>query len=125
MRKNHRRIKRDRLQTIYIKNRTVTKDNEGVPEESFGEPFSREAEVWPAGGKRQIEQYGDRLANIANVRVQGKYTTGADMSITFEDGNTITAGDGVCILTGEAGAPDYRVLSIELTRPVHLEVERV
>ena len=76
MRQNHRRIKRDRLQTIYFRNRTVTKDNEGVPIESFETAFERSAEVWPAGGRRQIEQYGDRIANIANARVQGKYTLG-------------------------------------------------
>ena len=73
MRKNHRRIKRDRLQTINVRNRTVTKDSEGVPEETFGTAYELNAEVWPAGGRRQIEQYGDRLANIANIRVQGKY----------------------------------------------------
>ena len=127
MRKNHRRIKRDRLQTIYVRNRTVTKDREGVPTEMFGEAFSRKAEVWPAGGRRQIEQYGDRLANIANIRVQGKYEVASEAThivITFEDGNTITAGDGVCIFVGGDSGPDYRVISISPTRPVHLEVER-
>lgn len=127
MRKNHRRIKRDRLQTVFVRNRTVTKDGEGVPSESFGEAYSREAEVWPAGGRRQIEQYGDRLANIANVRVQGKYDVASEtthITLTFEDGKTITAGDGVCIFVDGDSAPDYRVISISPTRPVHLEVER-
>ena len=127
MRKNHRRIKRDRLQTIYVRNRTVEKDSEGVPTEIFGEAYSRNAEVWPAGGRRQIEQYGDRLANIANIRIQGKYDVASEATrviVTFDDDHTIEAGDGVCIFVGGDSDPDYRVISITPTRPVHLEVER-
>lgn len=115
------------MQTIYFRGRTVTKDSEGVPEESFGEAFARQAEVWPAGGRRQIEQYGDRISNISNIRVQGKYTVASEatrITLTFEDGYMVTAGDGVCIFAGADEAPDYRVLAITPTRPVHLEVER-
>lgn len=127
MRKNHRRIKRDRLQTIYVRNRTVTKDSEGVPTESFGTAYSLKAEVWSAGDKRQIEQYGDRIANIANVRVQGKYDVALQathMKATFADGNTIEAGDGICIFAGDTDSPDYTVLTITPSRPMRLEVER-
>ena len=128
MRKNHRRIKRDRLQTISIRNRIVTKDSEGVPIESFETAFERSAEVWPAGGRRQIEQYGDRINNIANVRVQGKYSVVSEathITIDFGDGKTITPGDGVCIFVDGSKDPDYRVLAITPTRPVHMEVERM
>ena len=125
MRQNHRRIKRDRLQTIYFRNRTVTKDNEGVPIESFETAFERSAEVWPAGGRRQIEQYGDRIANIANARVQGKYTLGEHFCILFDDGNAIAMGDGVCVFVGGDELPDYRVISISPSRPVHIEIERM
>ena len=70
MRQNHRRIKRDRLQTIYVRKRTVRKDSEGVPEESFSAAYGMQAEVWAASERRQIEAYGDRIADIANVRIQ-------------------------------------------------------
>ena len=127
MRKNHRRIKRDRLQTIYVRNRTVTKDNEGVPTESFGTAYEVLAEVWSAGGRKQIEQYGDRIGNIANVRVQGKYNVASEAThivVEFEDGHTLAAGDGICIFSSDADDPDYTVLAVKPSRPVRLEVER-
>ena len=115
------------MQTIYVRNRTVTKDSEGVPIESFGPAYSLEAEVWSAGGRRQIEQYGDRIANIANVRVQGKYTLtaeGTHFVLTFDDGHTLTVGDGISIFAGETDLPDYIVLTISPKRPAYLEIER-
>ena len=124
----NRRIKRSRLQTIYLRNRSVTKDNEGVPTESFGEAYEKKAEVWAASERRQIEMYGDRVSNIANVRVQGRYDIemrNSIMHIVFEDGNSLTTGDGVCINVAQTDSPDYRVLTITPHRPVRLEIERI
>ena len=128
MRQNHRRIKRDRLQTIYVKNRTVEKDNEGVPTETFGDAIEKKAEVWAANERRQIETYGDRITNVANVRIQGNYvlrTADTEAYIEFSDGNEVHMGDGVCVNVSAAENPDYRVLTIIPARPVRLEIERI
>ena len=121
------RIKRSRLQTIYLKARTVAKDNEGVPTESFGEAVEMKAEVWPVSARRQVEMYGDRASGISNARIQGAYTiiSGAPLQIQFENGSTLKIGDGVCVNVGSTGTPDYRVLTITPYRPVHLEIERI
>lgn len=146
MRQNHRRIKRDRLQTIYVRKRTVRKDSEGVPEESFSAAYGMQAEVWAASERRQIEAYGDRIADIANVRIQGKYA----MSDTVKNGvvfldpgdesdsdayydesdsdvgivKTLAPGDGICINAAQTADPDYSVLTITFSRPLLLEIER-
>lgn len=126
--KRNRRIKRSRLQRIYVRNRAVVKDNEGVPTEQFGTAFSRDAEVWAASGQRQIEMYGDRITNISNVRIQGQYeleNRNGVLYAVFSDGNELSIGDGVCVHVMDTDAPDYRIISITPYRPVRLEIERI
>ena len=125
--KRNRRIKRSRLQTIYVRTRSVTKDGEGVPIETYAEAYEKQAELWPAGEHRQVETYGDRITGISNMRVQGAYevNAGASEGITFADGSTLKPGDGICVDRAADEAPDYRVLTITPYRPVRLEIERV
>lgn len=113
MSRRHRRIKYDRLQTIYICNRTVTKDSEGVPVESFGEPYSVRAEVWPATERRQVETYGDRITGISNVRIVGEYTmgpagaTGATGSSGAQGATGASGAQGATGATGTTAAPYF------------------
>ena len=67
------RLRRSRTETYYHKKRIVEKDREGSTRESYGTASSVEGESWPASGKVQVQQYGERLNYIRNVRISGKY----------------------------------------------------
>lgn len=128
MAKRIRRLKQTRVRSFWIKKRNVAKDNEGVPVISFGEPVEVKGEVWPATSKRQIETYGDRINDIANVHIQGQYTiteqNGAVVAVLADD-ITLELGDGFYIFRDkDEPTPDYIILSITEYQPLKLEVER-
>ena len=128
MAKRIRRLKQTRVRSFWIKKRNVAKDNEGVPVISFGEPVEVKGEVWPATSKRQIETYGDRINDIANVHLQGQYTiteqNGAVVAV-LDDDITLELGDGFYIFRDkDEPTPDYIILSITEYQPLKLEVER-
>lgn len=122
-----RRLKQTRVKTYHAAARTVAKDNEGVPVVTFGTPFDVKGYLWPATSKRQAEEYGDRINNIANMRIEGAYTfcllDGAP-AVTFASGSVLRVGDGVYVHAGITGEPDYQVLSVTEYEPLLLEVER-
>lgn len=123
-----RRLKQTRVRPFFIKRKSITKDAEGSPVISYGEPFALKGYIWPATSKKQIEQYGDRIDNIANMRIEGKYTIGllgGTVQVQFEDGETLKTGDGVFVYAGLDDRPDYQVLSITQYYPLKLEVERI
>lgn len=72
------RLRRSRTETYYHKKRIVEKDREGSTRESYGTASSVEGESWPASGKVQAQQYGERLNYIRNVRISGKYEVKPD-----------------------------------------------
>lgn len=119
------RMKRNRIQTLNLKNKSVTKDGEGVPVISWSEATQVEVEVWPAGGQLQVQTYGDRINSIMNVKVKGTYTIvpeGNHLSYVY-DNFTLREGDGLCIYSDNT--PDYRIISIKPYKPLKLEVERI
>lgn len=123
-----RQLKRSRLSTYYVRNRTTEKNSEGVTTDVYGEAFPVEGEIWPATSKRQVEMYGDRVSDIANMRITGRYTLvmteNRGLSVVREDGSEIKLGDGVCVLAAQDQEPDYRVLSITPYEPIKMEIER-
>ena len=126
--KRKRRLKQTRVRSFYIKKRNVTKDGEGVPVTTFGEPIEVKGEAWPATSKRQIETYGDRINDIANVHIQGDYTiaeqSGAVVAVLADD-TILELGDGFYIYRDKSEpTPDYIILSITEYSPLKLEVER-
>jgi hypothetical protein len=128
MAKRIRRLKQTRVRSFWIKKRNVAKDNEGVPVITFGEPVEVKGEVWPATSKRQIETYGDRINDIANIHIQGQYTiaeqNGAVVAVLADD-ITLELGDGFYIFRDkDEPTPDYIILSITEYQPLKLEVER-
>lgn len=124
-----RQLKRSRLSTYYVKNRSTEKNNEGVPTDVYSEAFSVKGEIWPATSKRQVEMYGDRISNISNMRIPGRYTitlAGKNViSVLLEGGNVIKPGDGLCVYAQPDQDPDYRVLSITPYKPLKMEIERI
>ena len=124
-----RQLKRSRLSTYYVRNRTTEKNSEGVTTDVYGEAFPVKGEIWPATSKRQVEMYGDRANGISNMRITGKYTLVMGekrvLSIMLEDGSSIKLGDGVCVYAGADQEPDYRVLSITPYEPIKMEIEKI
>lgn len=124
-----RQLKRSRLSTYYVKNRVTEKNSEGVTTDVYGEAFPVEGEIWPATSKRQVAMYGDRINDISNMRITGKYTLVMSekraLNVVREDGSVIALGDGVCVYASADQDPDYRVLSITPYEPIKMEIERI
>ena len=118
-------MKHRRIQTIKVANKVVTKDSEGVPNVSYGEPMEFKGEVWPATSKLAVDTYGERVNAIMNVKIRGIYTVVRNdngvLGYAFDDFE-IREGDGVCI---ESDVPGYRIVSIKPYKPLKLEVERL
>ena len=123
------RMRRNRIQTYYHKKRIITKDSEGSTSEEYGTASSISGESWPASGKVQAEQYGQRLSYIRNVRLNGKYKIQTDEKgnphYIFEDGTDLQESDGICLYAGQDQNPDYKIISIKPERFLTLEVERI
>lgn len=123
------RLRRSRIETYYHKKRIVEKDREGSTRESYGTASSVEGESWPASGKVQTQQYGERLNYIRNVRISGKYEVKPDekgrMHYILENGTDIQESDGICLFAGKDEKPDYRIISIKPYRILSLEVEKI
>ena len=49
----------------------VKKDREGSTYEEYSAASSFSGESWPASGKVQAQQYGQRLGYIRNVKIDG------------------------------------------------------
>ena len=98
------RLRRSRIETYYHKKRIVEKDNEGSTRETYGTASSVEGESWPASGKVQAQQYGERLNYIRNMRISGKYEVKPDekgrLHYILENGTDIQESDGICLFTG-------------------------
>ena len=125
--RTNRRMRRTRVKTMYLRRRRVTKDGEGVPNISFGEPTEVKGEYWRASGKLQVETYGDRINNIYNVKIRGEYTISQRAShqeYNFGD-FSLCEGDGLCIHVDSDQNPDYRIISITPYRPLRMEVEKI
>lgn len=123
-----RRLKLTRLRTFYVRQRIVSRDNEGVQIVSWGPAIELKGEVWPANDRRSIESYGDRITGIQSVWLQGQYM------LTFESGVSkvllrdpnylLSLGDGICFEAGPEDEPDYQVLSFTPYDLLKLEIER-
>lgn len=121
------RMRRTRMRTYHLRNRIVEKDNEGVPAISYDNPIEIIGEVWPAGGKLQVETYGDRINRIYNCKVKGEYEIQTEKKIesyVFE-GFSLREGDGIHLFTKPENEPDYQIISIKPYRPLYMEVEKL
>ena len=121
-----RRLKQTRLRDFLLRPKIVTKDSEGVPVISYGDGALVRGEIWPATSTRQVEQYGDRIRGIQNMRLVGEYVVTSDdagVAVTFEDGTVIRPGDGVHVYRDADEEPDYTVLSVTQYYPLKMEVE--
>ena len=119
------RMKASRVTPIRVYKRSVTKDSEGVPVVSWGAGISVTGEHWPAGGQRQIEQYGDRVNNMMNIRIRGDYTIEMADNGFFRyvfDSFSIQEGDGISVYSSE---PEFQIVSITPYKPLKMVVEKL
>lgn len=120
-------MKRSRVRTYQLRNKSVRKDHEGVPIISYGEPIEVTGEAWPAGGKLQVETYGNRIDSVYNCKVQGDYEIRAEGNVTsyaFDD-FTLREGDGIHLFAALDSDPDYRIIAIKAYKPLYMEVEKL
>lgn len=119
------RMKRSRLQTLKVANKVVTKDAEGGPIVSYKDEKTFEGTLWPAGGKLQIQKYGDKVDSMMNCKLKGAYEIipeGNHVRYAFGD-FSIREDDGVFVYAEEE--PDYRIVSITPHKPLFMELERL
>lgn len=124
------RMRRSRIKGYYCRKAVTVRDREGGTSLEYQPSVPFSGEVWPAGGKIQAEQYGDRLGYICNVRIQGRYEVTQDergrLHYVFpETGLDITERDGLCLYVPGDAPPDYRIISIRPYTPLRLEAERL
>ncbi|MCB6571169.1 hypothetical protein LI142_16855 [Eubacterium limosum] len=123
------RLKRNRLRIYRHCRKTLKKDNEGNSYSDYGPAVAFKAELWPGGGKLQVEMYGARLPAIRNLRIDGKYSIVTnEKGVTvyaIPDGPTFTEGDGLCLYVLGDSEPDYKIIAIRPDRFLKLEAERL
>lgn len=118
------RQKRNRLKTYYHRQAIPQKDSEGSSYLVYGPATSIDAEMWTAGGKVQMEMYGQRLPNIRNLRIGGDYREVSN-GYKISNGPLITVNDGICLYVPGEENPDYRIVAIYPYRFLTLEVEKI
>lgn len=123
------RLRQNRVNTYFLRKRTVEKDSEGSTSEKYGAAFPFSGECWPASGKVQAQQYGQKLAYIRNVKIDGSYSIRPDekgrIHYVLENGADIMELDGICLFVNPEQEPDYRIISIKPYRFLTLEAERI
>lgn len=123
------RMRRNRIETYYHRKRIIKKNSEGSTSEEYGAASSISGESWPASGKVQAQQYGQRLNYIRNIRLNGKYTSQPDdrgnVHFILEDGTDIQELDGIHLYTDKDQKPDYKIIAVKPYRFLTLEVERI
>lgn len=123
------RIKQSRIKKYHWRRRIPKKDGEGSSYETWGAAVSFQGESWPASGKVQAQQYGERLPYIQNLRIEGEYTIVTDekgrVFYDLESGLKLRESDGICLYVPGEHDPDYKIISIKPYKPLKLELERI
>lgn len=122
------RLRQTRIETLHVRPVTVTHTADGDVTD-WGEAAAFQGTKWPAGGRVQTEMYGNRVQDVFNVKVQGKYKAELDETTRqpvymFQD-FTLKLNDGICIYAAPDATPDYRIVSIKPYEPLQMEVMRI
>lgn len=112
------RMKQSRIAIKYLRNKTVTKDSEGVTSETWGDPIGITCEFWSSSSSLEREISGQYLNDTKQMRLCGSYeivTEGNHEKYVF-DGFSIREGDGICLYTNSSNPPDYIVVGADPER---------
>lgn len=146
------RMKHSRRTDLHFKNRTVTKDSEGVTTETWGNTFTLKGEMWNfTDSTVNAKSYGEKINTRMNVRIDGKYTrvnvldellypsnsispnnaqgAGNQVGVSttaiqykFGD-NKIRENDAMCV--ANPYIPDFRIVQITAGKQLQLVVEKI
>lgn len=106
------RMRQSVKKTYYWRAHIEAKDTEGGSIDSWAAPVAIEARIWPAGGRVQAEEYGQRLAYMKNM--------------LYEGAEALMEGDGICVDVAADQDPDYRIVSMQREyHPLVIELEKV
>lgn len=96
-----RLLERD-LTTVYLKKRTIKRDDEGVKETIYlPSELEFKMNVQSAGGAIAAQIYGEKLQYMKSCKYQG------DKLIPGENEK-----DGICLYVSKDEEPDYEIVSI-------------
>lgn len=123
------RLKRSRVKAYYLKEHRTEKDRERNAVTVYGNPKMFYGEVWPAAGKVQAEQYGEKLSYVRNVKIEGNYTIRTDEKgvshYVFPGGLDVVESHGLCLYVSRDDKPDYKIISIKPYKPLRLEAVKL
>lgn len=110
------RLRANGLSTVYLKKRSVTKDNEGNDIVSFSSEYKElQMNVQNAGGSIMATIYGERLPYIKACKYQGD---------DIKEGQN--ENDGICLYVGKEEDPDFQIKSIQtFSKHSNVTLERI
>ena len=109
----------------YISRRIINTDDEGNKIESGTTKELLIANIYPANGKLEIEEYGERINNIFNMLIEGPYTTKINNNKTIfclQD-IELTEGDFIHVFNQEK--PDYKIIAIKPYSHLICQIEAI
>ncbi|MDF2663887.1 MAG: hypothetical protein K0Q94_6678 [Paenibacillus sp.] len=89
------RLRQRDKRPVIFRPRITVKEPDATTYEGWGDPVTVYGHVQPAGGRLMAEIYGERLAYMQAMYVEGK--------------PAISEGAGACLYTPD---PDYRIVAI-------------
>ena len=105
------RLRYKDLKTVYLKKRSVIRDEEGEKITVYGpNAIPLEMNVQSAGGLVAAQLYGEQLPYMKHCKYQG------DQLISGQNEE-----DGICLYVDQSEEPDYTIKSIQPFR-THLNV---
>lgn len=97
------RLRTRDLQTVYLKKRIATSDDEGNDIISFSEESKElQMNIQSAGGQIMAQIYGESLPYIKACKYQGDLLKAGENEL-----------DGVCVEVSADDEPDYEIIAIQ------------
>lgn len=97
------RLRTRDLQTVYLKKRIATSDDEGNDIISFSEESKElQMNIQSAGGQIMAQIYGESLPYIKACKYQGELLKAGENEL-----------DGVCVEVSTDSEPDYEIVAIQ------------
>lgn len=121
-----RRLRRNRIQSLFLFKRTVVKDSEGGTYDEYSKSESFSGISWATGEDLQQKLYGAVQNDAYSIKVDGPYKrikTGEVISYQIDNGSIISPLDGISL---EASVlPEYEIRVIRPYEHLQLEVTRI
>lgn len=120
------RMKRSRIRTINLRNKTTTKNNEGTPIVSWATAIPIKGEIWSDESYQSRNVGGDSLAGSLYMRIIGDYTIESigNHQVYHFGSFDLCEGEGFNIYNATTEEPDFIVKGITAYKPLLLVLER-